>query len=131
MLSKYPKFRCMLYRIICSDDNTGIVSNWGLLTICPIFGFHNGVNAMITDHVSYLSGCLYIAWRRLLWWPSCLFWDFYLPKCWVQRCNMYCLLATLIRIDSKSHWCTEQIFLIFITRSGGRVHSWFIWNMLH
>lgn len=31
---------------------------------------------------------------------------------------MYCLLVTLIRIDSKSHWCTEQIFLVFITEWG-------------
>lgn len=31
---------------------------------------------------------------------------------------MYCLLVTLIRIDSKSHWYTEQIFLVFITEWG-------------
>lgn len=31
---------------------------------------------------------------------------------------MYCLPVTLIRIDSKSHWYTEQIFLVFITEWG-------------
>lgn len=37
------------------------MSNQGLLTICSIFGFHSGVNAMITVCFSYLSRCLYKA----------------------------------------------------------------------
>lgn len=44
---------------MCSDDNS--MSNQGLLTICSIFGFHSGVNAMITVCFSYLSRCLYKA----------------------------------------------------------------------
>lgn len=55
----YHDFRGMLYRIICSDDNS--MSNQGLLTICSIFGLHSGVNAMITVCFSYLSRCLYKA----------------------------------------------------------------------
>lgn len=35
-----------------------------------------------------------------------------------QRYYMYCLLVTLIRIDCKSRWYTEQIFLVFITEWG-------------
>lgn len=37
------------------------MSNQGLLTICSIFGFHSGVNAMINVCFSYLSRCLYKA----------------------------------------------------------------------
>lgn len=37
------------------------MSNQGLPTICSIFGFHSGVNAVITVCFSYLSRCLYKA----------------------------------------------------------------------